>query len=231
MGPTRLPGKVLLEVAGKTILEHVVERVGRAGRVNKVIVATSDKERDSRVAGVAGRSGAEVYRGSEEDVLDRFYKAAGSFGLEHIVRITADCPLIDPLVIDRAGERYFESGADYCSNTIERTFPDGEDVEVFNFAALRNAWENASSPHEREHVTPYMRNNKDKFRIVQLKDGMDNSKERWTLDTKDDFDFIRSVFEALYPAVPGFGMDDVFEFLRDLRASTERSGKSMECGR
>jgi len=213
MGSARLPGKVALEIMEKTVLEYVIERVKKAKHIENTIVATTIKKEDSVVADLAGSLGVGVYRGADEDVLDRFYQAAKLFGIKHIVRITADCPLIDPQIIDKVVEVYFRSNVDYCSNTLKETFPDGEDVEVFSFNALHGAWKNAKLLSEREHVTPYIKKNPDKYKPANLENDTDLSYKRWTVDTKEDFRFIKAVLEALYPKKPDFGMEDILEFL------------------
>jgi len=213
MGATRLPGKMLLKILDRTIVEHVVERVRRAKRIDDVIVATTTKDEDSGIAALMEKRGVKVFRGSEEDVLDRFYQAAKAYGMRHIVRITADCPLIDPWIIDAAVNRYFNSGADYCSNAWERTYPDGQDVEVFSFDTLRKAWRGARLKSEREHVTPYIMNNKDDFEIVHLKQDEDLSEKRWSLDRKEDFEFMKAILEGLYPGNPNFHMEDIIRYL------------------
>lgn len=213
LGSKRLPGKVLLNVLGKTILEYVIERVKKAKTLDDVVVATSVKKEDLQIVNLASKLGVSIYCGSEEDVLDRFYQAARLYGMQHIVRITADCPLIDPQVIDSGVNHYFESGADYCSNALERTFPDGEDVEVFSLNALQDAWKNATLLSEREHVSPYIRKHPEKFKLVNLKNERDFSKKRWTLDREEDFRFIKTVLESLYPTNPDFRMEDVLNFL------------------
>ena len=212
---TRLPGKVLMKVLDKTVLEYVVERVSRAKHIKKVIVATSVNEADLKIAELLDDRGVSFYRGSENDVLDRFYRAALECGAEHLVRITADCPLADPVLIDSIIERYFASGADYCSNTLEVTYPDGLDAEVFSFKALSDAWKNAKLTSEREHVTPYIYKHPERFKLESFKYAEDLSGKRWTVDEKTDFMFVKAVIEALYPARPGFHMADVLDFLKD----------------
>lgn len=214
---TRLPGKVLLPILGKTILAYVIERVKKAKKINKIIVATTVKCEDEKIARLAQRLKVNTYRGSENDVLDRFYQAARQFRAKHIVRITADCPLIDPEVIDKVIDCYFKSGADYCSNTLEITFPDGQDTEVFSFWALQEAWQNAKLLSEREHVTPYIKKNPERFKLVSVKNEVDLSEKRWTLDTKEDFKFTKAVLEALYPKSSDFTMKDVLRFLEENR--------------
>jgi len=211
---TRLPTKVLLKVMDKTVLEYVIERVKKAKNIEKVIVATTVKKEDLQIVNLLDRLKIDLFRGSEEDVLDRYYRAAELFKAKYIVRITADCPLIDPQIVDDVIDYYFESGADYCSNTLEATFPDGEDVEIFSFKVLSEAWKNARLLSEREHVTPYIKKHPEKFKLVNLKNKIDLSDKRWTLDRKEDFKFIKAVLECLYPVNPDFSMDDILNFLQ-----------------
>jgi spore coat polysaccharide biosynthesis protein SpsF len=150
---TRLPGKVLLDLGGKTVLERVVERVSGSHLIDKIVVATTIREDDSRIAQLCSMKGICVYRGSEDDVLDRYYQAATTGRASHVVRITADCPLIDPEIIDRVIKTHLDNKADYTSNVLKETFPDGQDVEIFTFQALDRAWKEARLPSQREHVT------------------------------------------------------------------------------
>lgn len=213
MGSTRLPGKVLMKVLDKTVLEYVIERCSFARCVKSVVVATTDGPEDDPIAGLLASRRIAVFRGSRDDVLDRYYQAAAGAGAEHIARITADCPLIDPAVIDRAGEMYAESGADYCANILKRTYPDGEDVELFSLRALEKAWKEAALASEREHVTPFIRKHTELFRCVNFEYPRDISAKRWTLDRTEDFGLIKAVLEALYPANPAFSMEDAVDFL------------------
>jgi len=212
-GSTRLPGKVLLKVLDKTILEYVIERVKKAKNIENIIVATTVKKKDLQIVNLAKRLGITVYRGSENDVLDRYYQAARLFKVKHIVRITADCPLIDPQIIDDVINYYFESGADYCNSSI-KSFPDGVDVEIFSSNALNDAWQNAKLLSEREHVTPYITKHADRFKLASFENKIDLSGKRWTLDRKEDFEFIRVVLESLYPGNPDFGINNILEFLK-----------------
>ena len=225
-GATRLPGKVLLKVLDKTILEYVIERVKKARTIKQVIIATTIKRNDRKIVNLLDKVGISVYRGSENDVLDRFYQAAQLFKIKHIVRITADCPLIDPKIIDKIVDRYFKSKTDYCANTLEETFPDGEDVEVFSFSALSLAWKNARLLSEREHVTPYIRNHPEMFKILNVRNRTNLHEKRWTLDRGEDFKFIKSVLENLYPVNPDFSMQDVLKYLKD-NASIEKINRDI----
>src|SRR5215470_15506655 len=157
MGSTRLPGKVLLDIAGQPMLGRVISRVCRAKTIEQIVVATSTAAADDAVSAFCAERGIVCFRGSETDVLDRYYQAARLVQAKTIVRITADCPLLDPEVIDLTVSRFLEGGWDYISNVNPPTFPDGLDTEVFSFAALERAWREATSVTHREHVTPYLR--------------------------------------------------------------------------
>jgi len=211
---TRLPGKVLMDLLGKTVLERVVERVKAAKLVKDVVVATTLNKEDDGIESLCEKVPVKYFRGSENDVLDRFYQAAKYYQIENIVRITADCPLMDPRIIDKVTKLHLEGQADYTANIIEETYPDGEDVEVFTFAALTKAWENASLQSEREHVTSYIRNNAGLFKIVNLRHESDLSDYRWTLDEKTDYEFIKFIYSSLYKGNNDFGLNEVVEFLK-----------------
>lgn len=222
---SRLPGKVLKPILGTPMLAHQIARIRRSKRIGTLVLATSADGSDDPVAALAASLGIECFRGSLEDVLDRFYRAAVSHRPEHVVRLTGDCPLADPDVIDRAVALHLESGADYTSNCLEATWPDGLDVEVCRFAALEQAWKEAALPSQREHVMPFINRQPQRFRIVHLKDAVDRSAMRWTVDEPDDFEFIRRVYEALHPANPAFGTADVLALLErdpDLAALNAR---------
>ena len=227
MGSTRLPGKVLMDLCGKSVLERVVERVLKSQLINGVMIATSNSNKDAEIVKECKRIGAKFFCGSEEDVLDRYYKAAKTFDVGHIIRITADCPLLDPEIIDRVVNRYFESKADYCSNILKETFPDGMDVEVFNFDVLSEAWENANLLSEREHVTPYIRNHPDMFKLVNLSNDENIADKRWTVDERKDLDFIRAITEGLICKKPNFTMQDILDFLKD-NPQTEELNKEIK---
>jgi len=216
MGASRLPGKVLLGLSGRTGLSHVVGRVAASG-LDAVVVATTVLPGDDPVAAEAARAGAEVFRGSEQDVLDRYYQAALRFEAEAIVRITADCPLLDPDVVRAMARRFRAAHAagdrlDYLSNTIERTFPRGQDAEVIALPALSRAWRDSTKPHEREHVTPYVYQHPELFRIAQFRSDIDLSELRWTLDTPEDYSMIKTVYAAL--GADRFSTAAVLAFLR-----------------
>ena len=210
----RLPGKVLFGLEGKTVLERVVERVKKSRLIHEVAVATSINQKDSKIVKLCSVKRIRVYCGSEDDVLDRYFQAARLLEAGHIVRITADCPLIDPLLIDKVIRLHLKNKSDYTSNTLKETFPDGEDVEVFRFGALKQAWENAGFFSEREHVTAYIRKHPKSFKLVNLACHNDFSSKRWTLDEKADYKFIRLIYKRLYRKNRIFGIKDILGLLK-----------------
>ena len=213
VGSTRLPKKVLLRLEGKTVLEHVISRVEASKKIDQIIVATTTAAEDQVIADLCKRIGIHVYRGSENDVLDRYYQAVLPFKPNHIVRITADCPLMDPKVIDWVVTCHLNKKADYTANIFKETFPDGLDVEAFTFETLKRAWEEAALASEREHVTPFIRKRKDLFKQENIECGVNLGGKRWTLDNQEDFEFIKAVYEALYSNNPLFSMEEVLMFL------------------
>ena len=215
MGSTRLPGKVLLNLEDKTALEHVIRRVKSSEYVDDIVVATTISKDDLRIVEVCAHLGINVYCGSENDVLDRYYQAAKLFKAENIVRITSDCPVIDSKIIDEVICLHLKNNVDYTSNTLNETYPDGEDVEVFTFASLKKAWDNAKLASEREHVTPYIRNNPDIFKHTSLEYKNDLSQKRWTLDNAEDLDFLRLIYKYLYNKDQLFGMDDILALISE----------------
>jgi len=214
IGSTRLPKKVLKKIEGKTILEHMIDRVRVAKNLDDIVVATTVKKEDLQIVKLCAKLGISVFCGSEDDVLDRYYQAARLFKAEHIIRITSDCPLIDPQVIDKVIELYFKENADYATNTMPETFPDGLDTEVFSFNTLKIAWENAKLSSEREHVTPYIRENPNIFKLVNLKSNIDLNDKRWTIDEPKDFEFAKIIYKNLYSEDSLFGMKKILDFLK-----------------
>ncbi len=199
MSSTRLPGKVLIDIQGKPLLEHVIDRVKRSRLITRLVIATTGNEKDGAIIEFAQSRGIPYYVGSEDDILDRFYQAAKRFGANVIVRITPDDPFKDPEVIDKAVQYFLDHPElDYVSNTIEPTYPEGLDIEVFSFDALEKAWRKAELPSEREHVTPYIWKNPDKFNLANIKYEQNLSHLRWTLDYEEDLQFTRQVYARLY---------------------------------
>lgn len=217
MTSTRLPGKVLKKVLDKTLLEYQLERVASSQFIDEIVVATTVNETDDPIVALCNQQGYSVYRGSEEDVLSRYYEAAIEFKANVIVRLTSDCPLIDPVIIDQVVQLHFEgtSGIEYTANTIERGFPRGLDTEVFAFEALQRAYENAKTKSEREHVTAYFYTNQEKFKLGSFESVDNLAYHRWTVDTEEDFTLIKRIIETLYPNTPAFNMQDVLNLLEE----------------
>lgn len=193
------------------MLYHVVRRASRARLLDAVAVATSIHSDDDPLELFCRDAGVPCFRGSLNDVLDRFYRASVNFDSETVVRITADCPLLDPAVIDLVVSKFREGGYDYVSNTIECTYPDGLDIEVFSRHALERAWKEAALSSEREHVTPYFYKNPDLFRLANVRAQENLSHLRWTVDEPGDLEFVRAVYDALGDT--DFGMEDVLSLL------------------
>ncbi len=212
-GSTRLPNKVLLSLMGKPMLAHVIERVQASQKIEQVILATTTHESDDALADLADSLGVACYRGSENDVLDRYYQAAKLHQASVVVRITGDCPVIDPAVIDRTIGLFESANYAYVNNFLHRTYPDGLDTEVFTFAALETAWQEARLPSEREHVTPYLYKHPEKFPQAGLVQAPDLSYFRWTVDEPVDFEFIQAVYAGLYAQNPLFDMHAITAFL------------------
>jgi spore coat polysaccharide biosynthesis protein SpsF len=217
MGSTRLPGKVLKKVLGKTLLEYQIERVKRAKTIDEIIIATTTKENDDPIAQICQQLSIPYYRGSEEDVLSRYYEAATKFNVDVVVRLTSDCPIIDPNIIDKVVEHYLENKDryDYVSNTLTRKYPRGLDTEVMSYEVLKRVHEEAKELVYREHVTAYIYHHPDQFRLCNVSNEKDESKHRWTVDTEEDFILIKNILETLYPINPLFTLEDVIRILQD----------------
>jgi len=213
MGSTRLPGKVFKTVAGKSLLAHQLARVEKVQGADRMVVACTEHERDDVIAEFCEREGVCLFRGSEEDVLSRYHGAAEKFGATVVVRLTSDCPLMDATVVDAVIDKFNQGGYDYVSNTINRSFPRGLDVEVFSRKALDIAQKQATEPSDREHVTPFIYRQPEKFTLGDVFYSSDQSHHRWTVDTPEDFLLISKVIEALYPKDPGFRMEEVLALL------------------
>ena len=213
MSSTRMPGKVMAPVLGEPMIWRQIERTRRARSLSKVMVATSTAPSDDALAGFLLGRGVSVYRGDLDDVLGRFAGCALAHQPDYVVRLTADCPLIDPQVIDAAVALARTTRAAYSSNCERRTYPDGLDVEVIAAPAIEAAAREASDAYDREHVTPFIRTRPERFPQAHLIQAQDLSALRWTVDRPEDFAFVRAVFQRLYPADPGFGMAEVLELL------------------
>ena len=209
MGSTRLPGKVLREVDGRPLLDVLLERLERVATPHVPVVATTTLAEDDPIERLCTTRGVLTYRGSSDDVLDRYQRAAAEVGARVIVRVTGDCPIIDPDIVDRVINLFVADDCDYASNTLERTFPRGLDVEVFSRSALDEAAAEARAPFEREHVTPFLYGHPERFRLCNLANDRDEGNERWTVDTAEDFDLIARIIRALPPAPLESGLDTV----------------------
>jgi spore coat polysaccharide biosynthesis protein SpsF len=212
MGSTRLPGKVLNDLEGKTMLARVLERVRRARLVDDILVATTDRAEDDAIVEECRRGSVAVARGDAEDVLDRYYRAAQLSKAEAVVRITSDCPLIDPEITDKTIAAFLESRPDYAANVLERTYPRGLDTEAMSFEALAKAWRQAGKPYQREHVTPYIYEHPDEFKLLSVKGDADYSFHRWTVDTPEDLELVRAIYRRL-KADESFSWRHVLELL------------------
>jgi len=213
MGSSRLPNKVLKYLGDKTVLENVLVRVLRSKYIDEIFVATTVDKNNLPIISFCALNGYRVFCGSEDDVLDRFYQLAKLLKPKHIVRITSDCPVIDPQIIDLIIENHLNSNSDYTSNTIEDSFPDGMDTEVFTYNALEEAWKKSELLSEREHVTPYLKKHKELFKLNSIVSKTNYSNKRWTLDTELDFQFLQSIFSELYTENPIFGMNEILNLL------------------
>lgn len=211
IGSTRLPGKVMKDLLGKTVLAHDIERVKQAKMVDNIIIATTVAEADDGIVAEALKCGVKVFRGSEADVLSRYYLAATENGADIVVRITSDCPLIDPKVMDNMVVSFKEGNYDIITNagsdSSQRTYPRGLDTEVFSYEALQKAHNNAKETYQREHVTPYIYENAQQ--IFYYKNDVDYSQHRWTLDTEEDWQLIQKLYEHLYHGKHDFYLSDI----------------------
>jgi spore coat polysaccharide biosynthesis protein SpsF len=215
-GSSRLPDKVLLPLAGKPLFIRQAERVGAAVLAGQVVVATTTDPEDDLIEDICHSEDLACFRGDETDLLDRHYQAALYYGADIVIKIPSDCPLIDPAIIDGTISFYLEHDFDFVSNLHPPSWPDGNDVEVMSFGVLKEAWENATRPLEREHTTPYIWERPERFRIgnVTMEDGKDFSMtHRFTIDYSEDYEFIRTVFESLYPTDPLFRVGDILSML------------------
>ena len=215
MGSTRLPGKVLRDIAGKPMLWHVIDRVKRCKTVDQIVVATTEKEENKVIIELARKCGVETFAGSEDDVLDRYYQAARRFNANVIVRITSDCPLIDPIIVDKVVDYYKDNidKIDYV-NTAP-SFPEGVDTEMFSFNALESAWKDAKMRYEREHVSIYMHENPGIFRLATIENDKDMSHIRFTVDRMEDLTAVREIFKYLYKDGSIFYMQDILNLLEE----------------
>lgn len=215
MSSTRLPGKVLKSILGRPMLARQIERILRSKNIDKLIVATSVEKSDDRIEALCKEIGISCYRGCLDDVLDRYYQASLQYKPDHVVRITGDCPLIDPELMDEVINFYFDGDYDYATNGLKPyTFPPGLDVEVFKSMHLKTAWKEAVAPAHREHVTIFIYSNPEMFKIGYYKSKIDLSSLRWTVDRADDYELVVRIYESLYPGNPEFTTQDILNLLK-----------------
>lgn len=223
LGSSRLPGKVLKPILGRPVLWHIINRLRRVKKADEIVVATSVQPNDDPIEGFCASENIRCFRGDESDVLDRFYKAAVFFDATTLIRITGDCPLIDPTIIDDLIDFFFKGQYDHCGiaigpgvdeNKRQERFPDGLDAEIFSMKALATSWNEAVGDEYREHVTPFMWKNSQRFKIGAYKrtsgEG-DISFFRWTLDYEADYRLITWIYEQLFPQKKDFGMHDILD--------------------
>jgi len=198
MGSTRFPGKVLeiLDDVNPS-LQYTINQLNASQLLEKIVIATTKDSEDDEIEIFAKNSGIDIFRGDSDNVLSRYYHCAKSFSFSSILRVTADCPLIDPLIIDKGLSLFLENKYDYVTNTFPRTFPDGNETEIFSFSALESAYNNAILPSEKEHVTPYFRNKRENFRILNFTNEEDISHLRWTLDYDVDLKLIKTIISKI----------------------------------
>jgi spore coat polysaccharide biosynthesis protein SpsF len=216
MGSTRLPGKVMKKILDKPLLAFQIERLKQVKEANALVVLTTLEKEDDLIWDFCQEQKIDCFRGQSADVLDRYYQAAKKRELKStdaIVRITSDCPLIDPTIIDEIILFYHTHQYDYVSNGLERTYPRGLDVEVFSFQALEEAWTQSLKQEEREHVTPYIYRHPEMFRLKNIVLSPAAAQYRWTVDTPEDFALIKLILEHLYPINPHFHMKDVLDIV------------------
>jgi len=214
LGSTRLPKKALLEILGRPMLHYIVERAEHSKLIDKVVISTST--RDKEIIEFAKENGIEYYAGSEQDLIDRLYQTARKFEADALVRITGDCPLADPGVMDRVIQCYLdnEGEVDYVSNVHPPTYPDGLDTDVYPTETLKTMWDEIKDDFQREWVYNYLIENKDRFRILNVSNEKDLSGMRWTVDYKEDLEFVSEIFRNLYKEGEAFTMEDIVDLLK-----------------
>ena len=200
MGSTRLPGKVMKEIMGVPSIKYLLDRLSRSTKLNEIIVATSSEKANRPLIEYLEEIGYKVFVGSEDNVLERYYLASANYKNHNIIRITGDCPLVDPLLLDKMIDHYVANDADYLSNIWPRSFPKGLDIEIFSYHSLNRAYHETSDKYDLEHVTPYIRES-GKFNVANYLNKNDYSNQRWTVDWPEDFELIKEIFEYFTPEI------------------------------
>ncbi|MYL50488.1 acylneuraminate cytidylyltransferase [Halobacillus litoralis] len=214
---TAYPGMILNKVNGKPLLAYLIERVRRSKRINQLVVSTSIKESDDAIVHCSKKLNVETFRGSKKDVLGRFYETGRKYKADVVVRLSARGPLIDPAIIDHAVEMFFQQYPNrlYVSNTLQRTYPKGMDIEIFTYESLKDAYMNASSSHDFEQVTPFIVKRVGETAVAKFVHDQDLSHHDWTVDTMEGFTFMKAIFERVHPSNPAFSMEDVLTFIEN----------------
>ncbi len=213
MGSTRLPGKVLKKLNGITVLESLLNQLNYSKLLNDKIIATTSNLEDDVIVNFCKSKEIKCFRGSQDDVLDRYYNCAKKFSINTIIRITSDCPLMDPQVVDDVIDFYLKNSYDYVNNFYKRTYPYGNDVEIFSLKVLEKVWEKATKPSEREHVTPYIYNNPDEFSLGWIENKENLSEFHWTVDRKEDLIFVQKIFKKI--SKRPILMKDIIDVIKD----------------
>ena len=213
MGSTRLPGKVLKKLNGITVLESLLNQLNYSKLLNDKIIATTSNLEDDVIVNFCKSKEIKCFRGSQDDVLDRYYNCAKKFSINTILRITSDCPLMDPQVVDNVIDFYLKNSYDYVNNFHKRTYPYGNDVEIFSLKVLEKVWEKATKPSEREHVTPYIYNNPDEFSLGWIENKENLSEFHWTVDRKEDLIFVQKIFKKI--SKRPILMKDIIDVIKD----------------
>ena len=214
MGSTRLPGKVLKTIKKKTLLELYINRIKPCQLIDEIVVATTDLEQDNTIEELVVRLGFECFKGSEKDLLDRYYKCACRYNAEVIVRVTPDDPFVDYQVVDRGISIFLENNVDFVTNHLTPTYPEGLDVEIYSFSALEKLWYQAKLLSEREHVFPYIQNHPEEFRIINFTQEQDSSHLRWTIDYECDYEMTKVIYDHLYEQKQIFLQEDILQLLQ-----------------
>ena len=217
MGSSRLPGKILFNGYDRPLLIHLIDRIKRSKKINKIIVATSKNKLDDVIFSLCKKKKIEVFRGDEKNVLSRYFNCAKKYKISTIVRITSDCPLIDHTIIDKMIKNYYKGKYDFYGNTHPATFPDGYDIEIFSFEALKKSFYNSKNNFQKEHVTPFIWDNPDKFSIGNYKNKKGNFHNyyRFTLDFIEDYYLIFFIFNYFYPKNKSFKLEDLIKFFKN----------------
>ncbi len=209
----RLPGKVLKRILGRPMLALQIERIQKAVCYDELIVATSGSSSDGPIQALCEELEIPCFRGSLEDVADRYYRAASQYDPKHVLKLSGDCPLTDPGLIDALAAFHRDGGYDFSSNALDPTWPDGLDAEIFTMACLERIWREAKLPSEREHLVPYLKRHPESFRIGSMTQEEDLSRLRWTVDEPEDFELVSAIYKALYTSNPNFSTQDILNYL------------------